>query len=107
MRSAPGMMLVRGAPLIGATAAYGMALGLRADPSDEGFDAARSRLLKTRPTAVNLRWALDEVGEAVRPLPEGDRAVAAFERAGQICEDDISTCSSIGDHGLALIEEIE
>ncbi len=99
-------MMVRGAPLIGATAAYGMALALSADPSDEGLDAARSRLAATRPTAVNLRWALDETIDAVGLLPVSTRADAAWKLAARICDDDVAICSSIGDHGLPLIEEI-
>jgi methylthioribose-1-phosphate isomerase len=99
-------MVVRGAPLIGATAAYGMALGLLVDPSDAGLDAARERLSRTRPTAVNLHWALTEVANAVASLPEGARADAARVRAGAICDEDVAICSSIGDHGLRLIEEI-
>jgi methylthioribose-1-phosphate isomerase len=99
-------MVVRGAPLIGATAAYGIALGLLADPSDLALDAGRRRLIKTRPTAANLRWALNEVSDTVRSLPESARADAAFARAGQICDDDVAICSSIGDHGLGVIEEI-
>src|SRR3954469_10354081 len=62
-------MQVRGAPLIGAAAAYGIWLAMRADPSDEGLDAARAQLLATRPTAVNLRWALDAVAARLAPLP--------------------------------------
>ncbi len=99
-------MVVRGAPLIGATAAFGLALGLFADPSDAGLDAARTRLAETRPTAVNLMWALDEVTHAVAVLPESRRADAAWARARRICDDDVVVCSSIGDHGLAVIEEI-
>jgi len=99
-------MQVRGAPLIGATAAYGLALGLLADPSDAGLDAARKRLASTRPTAVNLQWALDAATDVVASLPESARADAARARAGEICDDDVAICSSIGDHGLSLIEEI-
>lgn len=99
-------MVVRGAPLIGATAAYGLALGLLADSSDTGLATAQARLLKTRPTAVNLRWALEDVGRLVRPLAESERAAAAFARAAEICDNDVEICSSIGDGGLTLIEEI-
>ncbi len=99
-------MMVRGAPLIGATAAHGMALALSADPSDEALEAARSRLAATRPTAVNLRWALDEMIDAVGPLPVSTRADSAWKLAARICDDDVAICSSIGDHGLPLIEEV-
>ncbi len=96
-------MQVRGAPLIGATAAYGLALALRADPSDRGLRRAYEALLATRPTAINLRWALDAVRAAVAPRPELERAVAAFARADAICADDVATNQAIGHHGLALI----
>jgi methylthioribose-1-phosphate isomerase len=99
-------MVVRGAPLIGATAAYGMCLALNADASDEGLERAYAVLLATRPTAVNLRWALDEMMAAVRNRPRGERVAAAYRRAGEICEEDIAINASIGRHGLALIERI-
>ena len=99
-------MQVRGAPLIGATAAYGVCLALRKDASDEAMDAAIEHLAQQRPTAVNLRWALDEMRKAVRNLPRDDRVKAAYERAARLCEEDVETCRMIGVHGLALIEEI-
>ncbi len=99
-------MRVRGAPLIGATAAYGMCLAAREDPSDEAMDRAYELLLATRPTAVNLRWALDEMRMAVRNLPRGERVEAAYARAAAICDEDVETNRAIGRHGLALIEEI-
>jgi len=99
-------MQVRGAPLIGATAAYGVCLALRADASDAALDRACETLLATRPTAVNLRWALDEMRAAVRNQPHGERVAAAYARAGEICEEDIAINASIGRHGLALIEAI-
>src|SRR5690349_22408399 len=77
-------MLVRGAPLIGATAAYGMALAVRADPGDAAIERAAATLLATRPTAVNLRWALDDMRRALRGA--GDRAARAYARAGEIAE---------------------
>ncbi|MBL8893915.1 MAG: S-methyl-5-thioribose-1-phosphate isomerase, partial [Rhizobiales bacterium] len=82
-------MLVRGAPLIGATAAYGMALAMRADASDRGLDKAYDQLYATRPTAVNLRWALDEMMRVLRPLGSQARAAAAYKRAAQICDEDV------------------
>jgi methylthioribose-1-phosphate isomerase len=96
-------MLIRGAPLIGATAAYGLALGLRDDPSDAGLARAHALLLATRPTAINLRWALDDVRARVAPLAPADRARAAWTRAEEICEEDVAINRSIGGHGLALI----
>jgi methylthioribose-1-phosphate isomerase len=96
-------MLVRGAPLIGATAAYGVCLGLRADASDEALDRGCAALLQTRPTAINLKWALDEMVAAVRNRPRGERVAAAYRRAQEICELDIATNSAIGRSGLPLI----
>jgi methylthioribose-1-phosphate isomerase len=99
-------MQVRGAPLIGATAAYGFALGLNADASDAGLRRITATLLAARPTAVNLRWALDEVMAVVRGLDESARAPAAYARAAAICEEDIAINEAIGRHGRTLIESI-
>ena len=99
-------MLVRGAPLIGATAAYGMALAMRADGSDAALDRAYNMLIATRPTAINLKWALDEMRSMLRPLPLPERAAAAYSRADTIAEQDISINRGIGHYGLALIEAI-
>ncbi|HEY5217258.1 MAG TPA: S-methyl-5-thioribose-1-phosphate isomerase [Pseudolabrys sp.] len=99
-------MQVRGAPLIGVTAAYGVWLALRADASDENLERAYAALLATRPTAINLQWALDEMLAAVRNRPRGERAAAALRRAGEICEQDIASSLGIGRHGLKLIEDI-
>jgi len=96
-------MQVRGAPLIGATGAYGMCLALRADPSDEAVDQAVAFLAQQRPTAVNLRWALEEMRNAVRNLPRDQRVAAAYERATEICDDDLKTNRRIGEHGLKPI----
>ncbi|HET9574302.1 MAG TPA: S-methyl-5-thioribose-1-phosphate isomerase, partial [Methyloceanibacter sp.] len=96
-------MQVRGAPLIGATAAYGVALALRANPSDEGLDHACDKLAATRPTAINLRWALDEMQKSVRNQPRDQRVAAAYARAGAICDEDVETNRKIGEHGLGLI----
>jgi methylthioribose-1-phosphate isomerase len=96
-------MQVRGAPLIGATAAYGVALALRDDASDEALDRACETLATTRPTAINLRWALDEMQKAVRNQPRDKRVAAAFARAAEICDEDVETCRKIGEHGLGII----
>ena len=96
-------MWVRGAPLIGATAAYGMALAMQADPTDANLERAVAQLLATRPTAVNLRWALDEMKAILTPISENARAGAAYGRAAEICDEDVAICSAIGDHGLGLI----
>jgi methylthioribose-1-phosphate isomerase len=99
-------MLVRGAPLIGATAAYGVALAMRADASDMALDRACKMLIATRPTAINLKWALDEMQLILRPLPRSARVEAAYRRAGEIAEEDVAINQEIGRHGLALIEAI-
>jgi methylthioribose-1-phosphate isomerase len=98
-------MLVRGAPLIGATAAYGIALAMRADGSDAALDRAYRLLIATRPTAINLKWALDEMQLALRPLSSSARAAAAYVRAGEIAEEDVAINREIGRQGLALIEQ--
>ena len=97
-------MQVRGAPLIGATAAYGLWLALRVDASDESLARAYQILLASRPTAINLRWALDRVRARVRPLPPSARVQAAFDEAGVLCDDDVATCEAIGRHGLKLFQ---
>ena len=99
-------MQVRGAPLIGVTAAYGVWLALREDASDENLERACAALLATRPTAINLKWALDEMGVAVRNRPRGERAEAALRRANDIAEEDIAINQAIGRHGLKLIEAV-
>jgi methylthioribose-1-phosphate isomerase len=99
-------MVIRGAPLIGAVAAYGLALAMREDPSDEALARGYDRLLATRPTAINLKWALDEVLAAVRNRPRAERVAAAYRRAAEICDEDIAINQAIGRHGLGLIEAI-
>jgi methylthioribose-1-phosphate isomerase len=97
-------MMIRGAPLIGATAAYGICLALRAEASDEALERARAVLIATRPTAINLRWALDEMAAAVRNRPRDERASAAYRRAAEICDEDVAINTAIGRNGLPLIE---
>ncbi len=99
-------MQVRGAPLIGATAAYGVWLALRQDTSDDALERAYAQLLATRPTAINLKWALDEMVAAVRNRPRGEHLEAARARAGEIAEEDVAINQAIGRHGLKLIEDI-
>ena len=99
-------MLVRGAPLIGVTAAYGLALGLRRDASDTALAAMIAFLASQRPTAVNLRWALEEMRRVLNPLDASERAARAYERAGQIAEEDVEMCRKIGVNGLAIIKAI-
>jgi methylthioribose-1-phosphate isomerase len=99
-------MLVRGAPLIGATAAYGMALAMREDASDAAIDRAYAALIATRPTAINLKWALQEMASLLRPLSAADRTAAAYSRAAEIAEEDIAINRGIGEHGVALIKAI-
>ncbi len=99
-------MRVRGAPLIGATAAYGMALAMAIDPSDAHLDQVWDRLNRTRPTAINLRWALNRCRAALRPVPEADRAAHALALAHEIADEDVEINRRIGENGLALIREI-
>ena len=99
-------MWVRGAPLIGATAAHGVAREMARDPSDAALDAAYEMLHATRPTAINLRWALDAMRGALRPLPPGARAAAALTEAARICDEDVETNRLIGVHGLEIIRAI-
>ena len=99
-------MQVRGAPLIGVTAAYGLALALRTGADDASLDHAIATLAATRPTAVNLRWALSRMRDHLLPRAASARADAAWALAGAMAEEDVAVCSAIGDHGLALIEEI-
>jgi methylthioribose-1-phosphate isomerase len=99
-------MQVRGAPLIGATAAYAMWLAMRQDASDEALERAYTLLLATRPTAINLKWALDEMMAALRNRPRAERAAAALQRANEIADEDVAINKAIGRHGLQLIEAI-
>jgi methylthioribose-1-phosphate isomerase len=99
-------MQVRGAPLIGAVAAYGLCMALRADASDENLERAYAALLATRPTAINLKWALDEVMAAVRNFAREQRVEAAYARADEICDEDVAINQAIGRTGLKLIEDI-
>lgn len=98
-------MLVRGAPLIGATAAYGMCLALHKDASDENLANAYDLLMSTRPTAVNLQWALNFIRNEILPLAERERRNTVYALAANICDEDADICSKIGDHGLSLIEQ--
>jgi methylthioribose-1-phosphate isomerase len=99
-------MTVRGAPLIGATAAYGICFALREDSSDAAFGAAYQTLHKTRPTAINLKWALDQMQAAVAQLPPAKRLEAAWKRAAELCDEDVAVNEAIGRHGLQIFREI-
>ena len=99
-------MWTRGAPLLAMTGAYGLAMALADDPSDANLIASRAMLNATRPTAVNLCWALDEIVAAVRPLPVEQRAEAAFARADAIVEEDVCLSRAIGEHGLSLLRAL-
>ncbi len=94
-------MHIRGAPLIGATAAYGIALAMRADPNS--LDAACATLAATRPTAVNLKWALGAMRALLATVPPAHREAAAFVAAARICDDDVAQCEAIGRHGLEML----
>src|SRR5271154_6566841 len=95
--------VIRGAPLSAAPAAYGVALALREDASDEGLERAFAALLATRPTAINLKWALDEMMAAVRNQPRQSRVEAALRHAGEIADEDVAINQAIGRNGLKLI----
>ncbi len=99
-------MWVRGAPLIGVTAAYGIAIAMQGSASDAALDAAWENLHETRPTAINLKWALDEMRGLLRGLPESKRAGAAYARAAAIAAEDIELNRAMGRHGLAIIRQI-
>jgi methylthioribose-1-phosphate isomerase len=99
-------MTVRGAPLIGVTAAYGICLALRDDPGDAALALAYKTVHKTRPTAINLKWALDQMQAAVGQLPPAKRLEAAYQRAAELCDEDAAVCEAIGRFGLRIIREI-
>ena len=99
-------MWVRGAPLIGATAAYGMAVQMALNASDASLSETWDILHETRPTAINLRWALDEMTALLQPLPVTERAAAAMARAHEICDEDVECNRRIGLHGLEIIKQI-
>ncbi|HEX4859843.1 MAG TPA: S-methyl-5-thioribose-1-phosphate isomerase [Rhizomicrobium sp.] len=98
-------MTVRGAPLIGATAAYGVALAMREDASDEALDRAHDVLAETRPTAINLRWALKRMCDLLRNKPRMERAALAWAEAARIADEDVEVCRSIGEQGLKILRE--
>ena len=100
-------MIVRGAPLIGAAAGYGMALAMATDPSDAMLARAYTVLMESRPTAVNLRWALDDLRALLGPLPAAKRREAAYRRAGEICDEDAEICRRIGENGLGEIRRLK
>lgn len=104
--SAITSMVVRGAPLIGATAAYGLCMALRLDASDAALERAYRLLVATRPTAINLKWALDQMVTAVLPLSGSQRVDGAYARAAALCDADVATNEAIGRHGLGLIRDI-
>jgi len=99
-------MWVRGAPLIGATAAYGMAVEMARDASDKALGQTWEILHETRPTAINLRWALNDMRALLAPLPEGERAAAAMARAHEIADEDVECNRQIGLNGLEIIKKI-
>ncbi|MEJ2089166.1 MAG: S-methyl-5-thioribose-1-phosphate isomerase [Gammaproteobacteria bacterium] len=98
-------MVVRGAPLIGATAAYGLALAMRANPGDDNLASSARTLLATRPTAVNLRWVVDRLLAKLRDTPSSERMEVAYSEAASICDEDVAINHAIGIHGLTLIEQ--
>ena len=99
-------MVVRGAPLIGITAAYGVALAMRADPGDASLERALDLLGATRPTAVNLHWALGRIAGLLRGMPPAERRARAYGEAGAMADEDAAACESIGRHGLPILERL-
>ncbi|HEY4848919.1 MAG TPA: S-methyl-5-thioribose-1-phosphate isomerase, partial [Methylocella sp.] len=99
-------MIVRGAPLIGVTGAYGLALAVADDPTDNAIETAYAELLGSRPTAVNLRWALDRLRDRLFSAPPPMRRPLAYSEAAAIAEEDIRSCHAIGEHGAALISAV-
>jgi methylthioribose-1-phosphate isomerase len=100
-------MTVRGAPLIGVTAAYGVALAMAQDPADAALEAASKLLLDARPTAVNLRWAVERMAERLGALSPDARRDVAFEEAARMADEDVAVCRAIGEHGGALIRQAQ
>lgn len=100
------LLRVRGAPLIGATAAYGVAIAMASDPTTARLDSATELLAATRPTAVNLRWALDRMRARLGALEAGARPAAAWTEADAIAAEDAATCAAIGNHGLEILQRI-
>jgi methylthioribose-1-phosphate isomerase len=99
-------MQVRGAPLIGIAAAYGLALAMRVDPSDANLVAAADYLATARPTAVNLAWALEDMRRVLAPLPPSQRVERGFARAGELADADVAVNEAMGVHGLAILREL-
>ena len=99
-------MQVRGAPLIGAVAAYGLCLALRADPSSEAMERNAAMLAEARPTAVNLRWAIERMLTRLRNTVADRRIEIAYEEAAAIADEDVAQCEAIGRHGSELIADV-
>ena len=99
-------MQTRGAPLIGAVGAYGLALAMRADPSDENLQRMHDMLAETRPTAINLRWALGRMRDALLNRPRAERGALAWKEAAAIADEDVAMSKAIGEHGLKIIRDL-
>ena len=99
-------MLVRGAPLVGATAAYGVALAMRDNPGDSNLSSTLAHMETARPTAINLHWALQRMNDVLNTASEQERASLAFKEAAALCDEDVALCESMGNHGLTLIQKI-
>ena len=106
VRQAIATMMVRGAPLIGITGAWGMVLGIKEDPSDEGIHRVRSELISTRPTAVDLQWGVDQIVKAVTPIGERERFKVALKKAEEMTQANVLANRAIGTHGAKLIAEL-
>lgn len=106
MAHAIGSMQLRGAPLIGVAGAHGVWLAMRADSSDAALQAATDTLLATRPTAVNLRWAIDQMTALLHPLAPAERAEAARQAAARMADEDVATCAAMAAHGEPLLRAL-
>src|SRR5688572_5971890 len=103
MAEAIRTMRVRGAPLIGVAAAFGVALAMLKDPRDAALGKAIRELRETRPTAVNLAWALERMERALAPMPPSQRVGTAWDEALRIAEEDVALNEAIGRNGLAIL----
>ena len=99
-------MQTRGAPLIGAVGAYGLALAMRGDSSDENLARIHDMLAETRPTAINLRWALGRMRDSLLNRPRAERAALAWKEAAAIADEDVAMSKAIGEHGLKIIRDL-
>ena len=106
VQEAIATMKVRGAPLIGIAGAWAMVLAVRDNPSDDFIHEVRSELISTRPTAVNLQWAVDHLVKRIISLPAKDRLPVAYREAEAMTQADVLANRAIGTHGAKIIAEL-